>query len=287
MTAAPRYVVIGHPIAHSLSPRLHVQFGRQAGVALEYAALDVAPQAFAAAVRDFFAAGGCGANVTVPHKGAAFAFAGVHTATAGRLGVANLLTRLADGRIEADSNDGAGMLADLRGRRGIDPLGRSVLLLGAGGAARAAAFALLEAGVGRLVISNRTPARARALTALLLPAPAQVVQVCAWPALAAAGTFDLIINATSAGVQHVGLVLPPSLATARTVAYDLSYGPAAATFLDWARHAGCASAHDGLGMLVETAAASFARWHGVRPDADAALQALRVDPVQAGRQPKP
>ena len=264
-----RYAVIGHPIAHSLSPRLHALFAAQTGIALEYTAIDVASAVFADTVHTFLAHGGGGANVTLPHKAAAFALADVQTATAQRLGVANVLTRLPNGRIEADSNDGAGMLADMHRRCGIDPRGIDVLLLGAGGASRAAAFALLDAGIRGITIANRTVERAQSLAAAL--ADATRVRVLGWDDLERCGPFDLIVNATSAGVQHAALALPPSLGRASAAAYDLSYGPAAQAFIDWAGRAGCASAFDGLGMLVETAAASFEHWHGVRPDVDAAL----------------
>lgn len=276
MTAVPRYAVFGHPVAHSLSPRLHALFAEQTGIALEYTAIDAAPEAFGHAVRAFFAAGGRGANVTLPHKVAAFALAGVHSTIAGRLGVANVLTRLPDGRVEADSNDGAGLLADLRGRCGVEPRGRKVLLLGAGGAARAAAVALLDAGATHLTIANRTFERAQALAdALAEPSRARIIR---WGELGRCGAFDLIVNATSAGVKHATLALPSSLAHPRAFAYDLSYGKAARAFGEWAKGAG-ATACDGLGMLVETAAASFERWHGVRPDTVTALHELRSVPL--------
>ncbi|HET9818057.1 MAG TPA: shikimate dehydrogenase [Rhodanobacteraceae bacterium] len=268
----PRYVLFGHPVAHSLSPRLHALFAAQTGIELEYLALDAAPAGFADAVRAFFAQGGRGANITLPHKAAAFGLADVRAAAAEPLGVANVLTGLPDGRLEADSNDGAGMLADLRSRCGVDPRGRSVLLLGAGGAARAVAFALRDADVRRLVIANRTLERAQSLVAAL--ARPERVGLSRWDALGGSAPFDLIVNATSVGVHHADLALPESLADPRTVAYDLSYGRAADAFLDWAKSAGCASASDGLGMLVETAAASFEHWHGVRPDTEAALRSL-------------
>lgn len=271
MTTASRYAVFGHPIAHTLSPRLHALFAEQAGVALAYVAIDAAPAAFADAVQGFFASGGHGANVTVPHKAAAFALAGEATPTARQLSVANVLTRLPDGRLEADSNDGAGLLADLRGRRGFDPAGRRVLLLGAGGAAHAVAFALLHAGVRRLVIANRTHQRAQQLASAL--GDAASVRACRWEGLAREAGFDLVVNATSAGVRHASLALPVAPVRGARV-YDLSYGAPARPFVEWARGAGCADATDGLGMLIETAAASFERWHGVRPDADAALRAL-------------
>lgn len=274
MSHVPRYAVFGHPIAHSLSPRLHAAFAAQTGIALEYTTIDADTGRFVSAVRAFFGAGARGANVTVPHKAAALALADVRTAVAKRLGVANVLTRLPDGRIEADSNDGAGLIADLHARCDVDPRGREVVLLGAGGAARAVAFALLDAGVGNLVIANRTLDRARTLAeAFGDKARAQAI---GWDGLKRRGAPDLIVNATSAGVRHDPLALPTSLVAGHTVAYDLSYGPAAAPFTGWARAADCAAAFDGLGMLVETAAASFGRWHGVRPDADAALRALRA-----------
>ena len=267
-----RYAVFGHPIAHSLSPRLHALFAAQVGIVIDYAAMDVAPDAFAADARAFFAEGGAGANVTLPHKAAAFALADVATPVARRLGVANVLTRLPDGRLEADSNDGAGLVADLA-RLGVELRGRDVLLLGAGGAARAGAFALLDAGVPRLVIANRTAARAQALADDL--GQSTRVRVLAWEALGEVATCGTIVNATSAGVRHADLRLPATLVNAQTLAYDLSYGAAASGFVEWARARGCAIASDGLGMLVETAAASFERWHGVRPDVDAPLRSLR------------
>jgi shikimate dehydrogenase len=165
------------------------------------------------------------------------------------------------------------MIADLRGRLGADPGGRDVLLLGAGGAARAAAFALLDAGARSLMVANRTPARAQELVdALREPERAHALE---WAALDRCAGFDLIVDATSAGVQQAALALPRCLVKTRTFAYDLSYGRAARTFVEWAQAAGC-TAMDGLGMLVETAAASFERWHGVRPDANAALKAIRA-----------
>lgn len=267
-----RFAVFGHPIAHSLSPRLQAWFAQQAGIELEYVAIDAAPEGFADAVHAFFARGGRGANVTVPHKAVAFGLAASRTPVAGRLGVANVLTHLPDGGIEADSNDGAGLVADLVTRRGVALRDRDVLLLGAGGAARAVAVALLDAGVRRITIANRTLARAEALAATLAE-PARV-RVIGWSGLPGARPPELLVNATSAGVQHVELALPPTLVGPRTVAYDLSYGTPAAPFVAWARSAGAGAAHAGLGMLVETAAASFFRWHGLRPDTDAALRML-------------
>lgn len=276
MSETPRrYAVFGHPVAHSLSPRIHQAFARQFGIELVYDALDVAPDDFANAVRDFFADGGAGANVTVPHKHAALSLADSHSEAAAKAGAANVLTVQPDGSLAAHNNDGAGLVRDLTDRHRLDLRGHDALLLGAGGAAQGVAAPLLDAGVATLTIVNRNPERADAL-ADRLGDPARAHSRY-WKDLATLGSYDLIVNATSAGVQGQALDLPFSLIGSRALCYDLSYGPAASGFLAWARAAGARHALDGLGMLVETAADSFALWHGKRPDSDAVYDALRAE----------
>ncbi|MGN2253291.1 shikimate dehydrogenase [Frateuria sp. GZRe12] len=267
-----RYAVFGHPISHSLSPTIHRLFGEQCDITLEYTAIDVAPEAFADTVRRFLAHAH-GANVTLPHKAAAFALADEHSAAASRAGSANVLTRLADGRLAAHNTDGAGLVRDLTGRQQCALEGRRVLLLGAGGAARGVAWELLDAGVEELTIVNRTPDTASALAVALGVTRARARY---WQDLDELGSFDLIVHATSAGVLGQPLALPTSLATAQTVGYDLSYGSGAQSFLAWARAAGARAACDGLGMLVEQAADAFALWHGRRPETDPVYAHLRA-----------
>jgi len=274
MSQPAQFAVFGHPIAHSLSPRIHEAFARQFGIALEYRTIDAAPADFVAAVRGFFAAGGAGANVTLPHKGAAFALADERSAAATRAGSANVLTRLADGRLAAHNTDGDGLVRDLTERHRVDLRGHDALMLGAGGAARGVAWSLLDAGVQTLTIVNRTPETADAL-ADAIGEPARV-HTRYWNDLANLGSYDLIVNATSAGVLGGGLQLPPSLVGARALCCDLAYGAAAIGFLAWAKAAGSRYAFDGLGMLVETAADAFALWHGRRPDTEPVYQALRA-----------
>ncbi len=259
-----RLILFGHPVAHSLSPRIQQAFAEQCGVQLDYACADVDADSFATRVREFFAAGGHGANVTVPHKQAAFELADEASEAALRAGVANVLLRDANGRLLADNTDGSGLLADLTGRRGLTLAGMHVLLLGAGGAAHGVVGPLLEAGIESLQIANRTQDRAMALADEL----DQRAQAVAMESLAALESVDLILNATSAGHQQQSLELPQSLVDGNTVCCDLSYGAAAATFLHWAGQAGSAQAFDGLGMLVETAADSFELWFGQRPDGE-------------------
>ncbi len=269
MTA--KYAVFGHPVAHSLSPRIHAAFARQEGVDMEYAARDTAPEDFAAAIHTFGAIGGLGANITLPHKERAVALCSQLSDRARRAGAVNTLTR-AGASWHGDNTDGVGLVRDLAERHRLDLRGRRVLLLGAGGAARGVAPALLDAGVGSLWIVNRSSEKADALSdALGEPGRVHTRYLAD---LASMGEFELIINATSAGRGGEGLSLPFSLAAPRSLAVDLSYGEAAISFLAWASAAGCTHRIDGLGMLVEQAAESFAIWHGKRPDTDAVYAQL-------------
>ena len=269
-----RYAVFGHPVAHSLSPRIHAAFARQSHVDMEYVAIDAPPEAFAAALADFAARGGVGANVTLPLKEAAFALCASTSERARRAGAVNTLARTGDGGWHGDNTDGAGLVRDLTDRHALDLRGRRTLLLGAGGAARGAAPVLLDAGIGELFIANRTPARAEALVdALAMPGR---VHPRGFEHLPALGEVDLIINATSAARGGSLPRLPSSLVGMRTAAVDLSYGEVAVPFLAWARAAGCRKVVDGLGMLVEQAALSFAHWHGVTPDTEPVYAELRA-----------
>lgn len=259
------YAVFGTPIAHSLSPRIHAAFAKQAGIDLEYTAIEAGPADFPASLEAFAARGGIGANVTLPLKQAAFALCGSTSERARRAGAVNTLLRDGDGW-HGDNTDGIGLVRDLTTRHMLDLRARRALLLGAGGAARGIAPALLEAGIGGMTIVNRTPERADAL-ADALGEPGRV-HPRYLADLASLGEFDLIVNATSATRGGELPALPRALVGRRTAAVDLSYGEAAIPFLAWARANGCHDTVDGLGMLVEQAAESFALWHGTRPDTD-------------------
>ena len=269
-----RYAVFGHPVAHSRSPAIHAAFARQTGHAMRYDAIDAAPEAFAEALAAFAAAGGRGANVTLPLKGLAAAQCSALSAHAQRIGAVNTLTRASDGGWHGHNTDGAGLVADIAERHRLDLRGRRALVLGAGGAAAGIVHALLDAGVDSLTIANRTPERADAL-ADAIGEPGRVHTVY-WQDLGEAGAFELVVDATSAGHARESLPLPFALVNQRTLAYSLNYGGAASQFLSWARAAGVGQVHDGLGMLVEQAAESFAIWHGVRPDTEPVHAALRA-----------
>ena len=273
--SAARYAVFGHPVAHSLSPRIHTSFARDCGLSIQYAAIDAAPGTFAEQLAQFAAGGGRGANVTLPLKQVALAQCAETSEFAARAGAVNTLSPLPHGGWRGDNTDGVGLVRDLTRRHGLDLRARRTLVLGAGGAARAAAFALLDAGVSDLMIINRTPERADALADAI--GQPRRVHTRYWQDLPNCGGFELIVNATSAGHAGKGLDLPIELMTSHTLCYDLSYGGAAFPFLAWARVARAAQAIDGLGMLIEQAAESFELWHGQRPDTDALYAQLRAE----------
>ena len=267
------YAVFGHPVSHSLSPRIHAAFGRQLGISLDYTTIEATPDAFPQALDAFVTAGGKGANVTLPLKEAAFALCASTSERAQRAGAVNTLIRN-DGQWRGDNTDGIGLVRDLTGRLSLDLRGRRALLLGAGGSARGVAPALLDAGVSELIIVNRTAERADALADAL--GDPERAHSRYWDDAGAEGDYALIVNATSASRDGTTeFTLPFQLANSRTLAVDLNYGEAAIPFLAWARAANCRDVVDGLGMLVEQAAASFDLWHGVRPDTAPVYATLR------------
>lgn len=265
-----RYAVIGHPIAHSKSPDIHAAFARQTSQALTYERLLAPRDDFAGTVQALIAAGGRGANVTVPFKLEAFALATTLSERARAAGAVNTLRFDADG-IFGDNTDGVGLVTDIVVNAGVAVRGKRVLLLGAGGAARGVILPLLAEQPAQLVIANRSSAKAVALAAQFVAHGPVVAQT--FDALD--GQFDLVINATAASLADA---LPPiagSLFGPHTLAYDMMYGAQPTIFLRFAAQHG-ARVRDGLGMLVEQAAASFLLWRGVRPDTATVLASLRA-----------
>jgi shikimate dehydrogenase len=271
MPAPDRYAVIGHPIAHSRSPQIHALFARQTHQHLVYDAIDVAPQELAPRLREFFAGGGRGLNVTVPHKEAVIACCSSLSARVRTAGAANTIVREPTGELRADNTDGAGLVRDLTHNLRIAVAARRVLLLGAGGAARGVLAPLLELKPRELVIANRNVERAQTLASAF--AALGAVRASGFAQLDGMH-FDLIVNATAASLQAEVPPLPPGVLGAGTVCYDLFYAGNATRFTHWALQHGAAQAHMGLGMLVEQAADSFYLWRGVRPDTAPVLAAL-------------
>jgi shikimate dehydrogenase len=273
-----RYAVLGNPVGHSKSPRIHALFAAQTGQDISYQAILADKDAFPAAIDAFVAASGGparGANVTVPFKEQAFGLATQRTARAEAAGAVNTLSFEA-GQILGDNTDGAGLVRDLKNNLGCDPTGRRVLLLGAGGAARGVILPLLLENPAELLIANRTEETAArlALEFARLPGCAVAVKPDGTGFAGLSGRrFDLVINATSAGLSGAALPLPARIFAPHCVAYEMVYGRETA-FMTQARDAGCRVA-DGLGMLVEQAAEAFFVWRGIRPHTAPVLATLR------------
>ena len=264
-----RYAVIGNPITHSKSPLIHALFAEQTGQALSYERILAPLDGFREAVRHFRDEGGRGLNVTVPFKLEAFALADRLSERAARAGAVNTLIFHADGSIEGDNTDGAGLVRDLL-KQGAEIRGRRVLILGAGGAVRGVLAPLLAEKPLELVIANRTADKAVRLAADF--ADLGPVRGCGFDALE--GPFDLVINGTSASLSGDLPPLPDDLLAEGAVAYDMAYGSEPTPFQRWAEAHGARLALDGLGMLVEQAAESFRMWRGVQPDTAPVRQAL-------------
>ncbi len=273
------YCVMGNPIAHSRSPVIHARFAQLTGQTLRYGKREIPLDGFAQAVRAFQAEGGRGCNITVPFKFEAAALVDSQTERAALAQAANTLS-FVNGRIEADTTDGVGLVTDIQTNAGVPLKGSRILLLGAGGAAASVLGALLQAGPARVVVSNRSRARAQALVArhaeLALLSNAELLEQDSYGLVADIDQkFDILINATAASLAGAELTLNPAVLQPGALAYDMMYGPAAQGFLSWAQGHG-AVARDGLGMLVEQAAASFEIWRGVRPPAGQVLAELRA-----------
>ena len=267
------YAVIGNPIAQSKSPIIHADFAAATGQDLQYDRIEAPADGFAAAVDAFREQGGRGLNVTAPFKLDAFAYATKLRERARLAGAVNCMKFEGD-RVEAENFDGVGLRRDVEHNLAIRLRGKRVLLLGAGGATRGALLPFLEAGPAALVVANRTKQKADALGREFGErGPLATMGI---EQLADAGTFDLVLNATSASLRAELPAIPASIFKADGVAYELAYGRGLTPFLAFARKAGVIRLHDGAGMLVEQAAEAFLWWRNVRPDTRAMIERLTV-----------
>ncbi len=267
-----RYAVIGNPIEHSRSPLIHTAFAQQTGEDMEYGSIlgiDFKPD-----VDAFIASGGSGLNITLPFKEEAWQLVHERSERAETAGAVNTISLLPDGRLYGDNTDGAGLITDLSNNHGYHLEGASILLLGAGGASRGVLRPLLESRPEQLVIANRTASKAVALAAT--GSSIGQVEGCGLDDLEGR-QFDLIINATSAGLDGKVPQLPSNILKAGGWTYDMLYGDLPTAFVRWGQEQGAAVTLDGLGMLVEQAAEAFLLWRGLRPRSGPVIQMLRPD----------
>jgi len=267
-----RYAVIGNPIAHSKSPLIHAAFAQQLGHPIIYARILGTLDDFVGQVTSFFADGGRGMNITVPFKEEAWKLADEHSPQAAAAQAVNTLIPLGSGGLQGDNTDGTGLIRDLELNHRYVLADRRILLLGAGGAARGVVQPLIASGPELLVIANRTAARAVELASRF--AEKGPVRGVGLEALAGE-RFDLVINATSAGLEDGVPAIPDDLLSTGAWCYDMMYADVPTAFVRWGIEHRAERSIDGLGMLVEQAAEAFYLWRGVRPKTETVIADLR------------
>lgn len=278
MNELPFYAVLGHPIAHSRSPRIHTAFAAQTGRLLRYEAIEAPLDGLAATLQQLRAQGLRGCNITLPFKPEALALAQRASERARRAGAANTLGWDDAGQLWADNTDGQGLVNDLLERAGFDLAGRHLLILGAGGAVAGCLAPLIAAGPASITLSNRSADKVQALIERHADLGVPLISL-PW-GTAPTRAFEGVINGTSTALGGGELQLAAGLFAPGAWALDMVYGPAAAGFLQSAQAQG-ARVRDGLGMLVEQAALAFEAWQGLRPDTQPVFAALRAEVPQA------
>jgi len=268
-----QYAVMGNPITHSKSPRIHTLFAQQTGQDLEYTAIHVDLGGFTQAVGNFAAAGGSGLNITVPFKQDAWQLVTERSDRAERAGAVNTI-KFENNKLIGDNTDGVGLVNDLMTNHQVEIKGKRVLLMGAGGAARGVLAPLLAQQPASLIVANRTVDKAVELATAF--ADLGSIKASSYDDLLGR-QFDLVINATAASLQGSLPPLPKNILTEQACCYDMMYGAEPTTFMQWANAQGAQTVLDGLGMLVEQAAESFFIWRGVRPDSQIVIKTLRAE----------
>jgi shikimate dehydrogenase len=267
------YAVVGNPVGHSLSPRIHGSFAEQTGQNISYRAIEIPLGSFTNYIRDLQQQGTCGLNVTVPFKREAWELCDRLSARAEDAGAVNTLSLQPDGNIVGENTDGVGLVRDLMDNLHLEIKQKKILVLGAGGAVRGVLGPILAQSPEILAIANRSQHKAVALAQDF--SDHGNIQAVGYEELGSE-KFDLIINGTAAGLSNQVPAIPETLLHGDTVCYDMVYNIKAATaFVDWSLRGGALHAFDGLGMLVEQAAEAFLVWRGVRPGTTELIQSLR------------
>ena len=268
----PRFAVIGNPVSHSKSPEIHRMFGEQAGIELDYTAIHIDSGGLEQAIRNMQAGGFLGLNVTIPFKQKVYALSDHLSLNAQIARAVNTVRFDPNDIIFGDNTDGIGLVNDLESNLNREIRDSRLLIIGAGGAVRGILGPLLSAKPESLVIANRTFDKAVSLA-----------NSFSWAGSINASSFhqlhgkkfDIIVNGTSTSLTGENLHLPNTIFSKDSLAYDMMYGDTETPFMNWARANGVGQAIDGLGMLVEQAAASFELWHQKRPDTLPVIRSLR------------
>lgn len=262
--------VVGNPIEQSKSPIIHQNFAKQFDIELQYSKLLSTPEKFEQEVKAFFSGSGLGLNITAPFKQQAFELADELSEKA-RLAKAVNTLYIEEGKLVGDTTDGRGLVADLLFHN-VDLKEKTILLLGAGGAARGCVIDLLEQSPSKLIVCNRTYSRAEDIINAVKDVRCEAASFDKVDNIKA----DIIINSTSCSLTNDVLAVSPCIFRNAEVVYDMSYKNEMTSFNKWAsNNSSNATIIDGLGMLIEQAAESFSIWHGRQPNSEVLRQTLR------------
>ncbi len=271
--ALNKYLVLGNPIDHSLSPQIHQFFAQESGLVISYGKHLVPPESFNEAIDFLVDSGHVGFNITVPFKEDAYKRVDTSDDIASEAQAVNTIRVDGEGQLHGFNTDGIGLTRDLVHRHGISVCNSDILILGAGGATRGVIGPLLDEKPNSLAVTNRSKEKGEDLVHRFSRRyPHSNLYSRDMKELD--GSYDLVINATSIGLSGAFDLLGENVVMGK-ICYDLSYG-SGASFATWARSVGAATSVDGLGMLVEQAAESFLIWHGHRPDTDDLYEQLRA-----------
>ena len=279
MSNVDRYAVIGNPIEHSKSPDIHLLFADQTGEVLSYEKILAEVNEFDQVVNEFFNRGGKGLNVTVPFKNMAYDFVDELITHAQHAGAVNTIYKNASGKFVGANTDGIGLLRDLKKTLRLQLSGKKILIVGAGGATQGIVEPLLNEKPAELMIANRTKSKAEVLVSQF--EHLGNIFSCGLDDITKQN-FDVVLHATSAGLQNNNVELPVEIISPNTCCYDLLYSDQDTPFMQWAKQQGANSVVDGFGMLLEQAAEAFYLWRGKRPDTGMAYHYFRP-----GLVPKP
>lgn len=261
-------VIFGNPVAQSKSPEMQMQFAKNSGIELEYLKVLAPLDDFSGFLYEWTQKGIIGANITIPFKEDVMRLCDELTEEASLAKAVNTIRVSKDGKISGHNTDGIGLLRDIIQVKGYDLYGKRILILGAGGAVRGILKPLLDCQPTEVVITNRTLSRAEGLANEFSIFGA--IKAMAWDELK--GSFDLIINATSASLQATFPVLPKGIISRESVGYDLVYGSEPTSFMRYFQENGGGEVFDGLGMLIEQGVYAFEFWFGKKPAIDGVLE---------------
>ncbi len=269
-----QYAVIGNPIEHSKSPDIHLLFADQTGEHLDYEKIFADEDKFSQVVTEFFLNGGKGLNVTVPFKNDACKFVDKLTEYAKNAGAVNTIYKDEHGKFTGANTDGIGLLRDLKKSLRLQLINKKILIIGAGGATQGIVEPLLHEQPSELLIANRTVSKAQTIAEQFNNFG--TIKACALNEIPKQ-PFDLVLHATSAGLQGNNVELPQEIIGPNTCCYDLLYSDQDTPFMQWAKNNNADNVVDGFGMLLEQAAEAFYLWRGQRPDTGMAYHYFRPD----------